>query len=107
MVRWDPVWAGQRELAERAALGFPPAVHAATVTGSATGVRRLLETARLPAATEVLGPVEVGADERAVLRVPAGHGLELADALRAAQGVRSARKEPEPVRVQIDPVELV
>jgi primosomal protein N' (replication factor Y) len=56
---------------------------------------------------EVLGPVSVGDAERAILRVPPERGLALADALRAAQGERSARKDREPVRVQIDPLDLV
>lgn len=107
MVRWDPVWHAERELAERTELGFPPAVVAATLTGSAVGIRRLLDTARWPDGTEILGPVSAGDDERAVLRVPPERGLDLADAARAAQGVRSARKDPEPVRVQIDPQDLV
>jgi primosomal protein N' (replication factor Y) len=39
--------------------------------------------------------------------VPPERGLFLADSLRAAQAVRSARKEREPVRVQVDPLDLV
>jgi primosomal protein N' (replication factor Y) (superfamily II helicase) len=51
--------------------------------------------------------VPVGNDERALIRIAAERGLELADALRGAQGARSARKDREPVRVQIDPLDLV
>jgi primosomal protein N' (replication factor Y) len=43
---------------------------------------------------------------RALLRVPRAHGAALAAALRAAQGVRSTRKAADPVRVQVDPVEI-
>jgi primosomal protein N' (replication factor Y) (superfamily II helicase) len=43
---------------------------------------------------------------RALVRVPRAHGAVLAAALRAAQGVRSARKAADPVRVQIDPIEI-
>jgi primosomal protein N' (replication factor Y) len=107
IVRWDPVWHAERELAERVALGFPPAVRAATVTGSAPAVRMLVRDAALPAGAEVLGPVPVGNDERTLIRIAAERGLELADALRGAQGARSARKDREPVRVQIDPLDLV
>jgi primosomal protein N' (replication factor Y) len=107
MVRWDPVWHAERELAERTALGFPPAVTAATLTGSPAGVRQLLDAVRLPDGAEVLGPVALGTDERAELRGPVERGLDLADALRAAQRVRSARKDPDPVRVQVDPLDLV
>jgi primosomal protein N' (replication factor Y) len=110
LVRWDPVWHAERELAERVELRFPPAVHAATLTGSAAAVHQMLDSlSRLPGweETEVLGPVPAGESERVILRVAPERGLALADALRAAQGVRSARKEREPVRVQVDPLDLV
>ena len=107
LVRWDPVWHAERELAERVELGFPPAVRAATVTGSPQAVQELLGATRTPRGTQVLGPVAVGSGERAILRIATEHGLALADALRAAQGVRAARKDREPVRVQIDPLDLV
>ena len=40
LVRWDPVGFAERELAERAELGFPPAVRMAAVTGPSVGGRR-------------------------------------------------------------------
>jgi primosomal protein N' (replication factor Y) (superfamily II helicase) len=107
LIRWDPIWHAERELAERVELGFPPAVRAATVSGSATAVRALVAGTEVPPGTEVLGPVPAGDGERVILRVASERGLELADALRAAQGARSARKDREPVRVQIDPLDLV
>ena len=42
LVRWDPAGAAARELADRAALGFPPATRMASVTGSAGAVADLL-----------------------------------------------------------------
>jgi primosomal protein N' (replication factor Y) (superfamily II helicase) len=107
LIRWDLIWHAERELAERVELGFPPAVRAATVSGSATAVRALVADTEVPPGTEVLGPVPTGDGERVILRVASERGLELADALRAAQGARSARKDREPVRVQIDPLDLV
>jgi primosomal protein N' (replication factor Y) len=106
-VRWDPAGYAERELADRRALGFPPAVRLAALTGPAPAVAELLTLADLPAGADVLGPVpgREGA-VRALVRVPKAHGAALARALRAAQGVRSARKAPDPVRVQIDPVEI-
>jgi primosomal protein N' (replication factor Y) len=112
LLRWDPAWYAERELAERAALGFPPAARMASVTGAPDAVAELLALADLPPATEVLGPVPVerpGTDdlvERSLLRVPRSAGRALAAALHAALGVRSARKAPHPVRVEIDPLEL-
>jgi primosomal protein N' (replication factor Y) len=42
-----------------------------------------------------------------LLRVPRADGRALAAALHAASGVRSARKETAPVRVEVDPAELL
>ena len=99
LTRWDPAGAATRELADRTALGFPPATRMASVTGPPGPVAELLADLDLG---EVLGPVLVGADERALVRVPRAQGLLLATALKAAAGVRSARKA-EPVRIELDP----
>ena len=114
LVRWDPVTYAERELAERREAGFPPAARMASLTGSPAAVRELLSEARLPEGAEVLGPVPVpqaGTDaqekERALIRVPRAAGHAMARALKEAQGVRSARKAAETVRVQIDPLELI
>jgi primosomal protein N' (replication factor Y) len=40
------------------------------------------------------------------VRVPRSEGTALAAALAQVQGVRSARKAPEHVRVQLDPLDL-
>ncbi|TDD79388.1 primosomal protein N' [Actinomadura rubrisoli] len=116
LVRWDPVTYAERELAERREVGFPPAARMASLTASPAAIRELLADARLPDDAEVLGPVPVpvpqGAAEgqereRALIRVPRAAGPALARALKEAQGVRSARKATETVRVQIDPLELI
>ncbi|WDZ82339.1 primosomal protein N' [Micromonospora cathayae] len=107
LLRWDPAWFAARELAERRELGFPPAVRMASVTGSAAAVADLLAEARLPEQAEVLGPVPAADDrERMLVRVPRGRAAALAGALHAAAGVRAARKAVDPVRVQVDPLEL-
>ena len=108
LIRWDPVTHAERELAERAELRFPPAVRMASLTGPDDAVRALLAAAELPAAAELLGPVDVPPDSiRMLLRVPRSAGLALAQALHQAQAARSARKEPGAVRVQLDPAELI
>ena len=119
LVRWDPVTFAERELAERREVGFPPAARMASLTAPPAAIRELLADARLPGGAEVLGPVPVppasgpqaGGDaqdrERALVRVPRAEGHALARALKEAQGVRSARKAAETVRVQIDPLELI
>jgi primosomal protein N' (replication factor Y) len=110
LVRWDPVGYCERELGERAELGFPPAVRIAAVTGSAEAVASLL--AGVAAGFEMLGPVPLeggpAADQvRALVRAPRSRGAALAAALAAAQAARSARKEGGGVRVQLDPAEVI
>jgi primosomal protein N' (replication factor Y) len=108
LLRWDPATFAARELTERRGLGFPPAARIASLTGAPDAVADLLLLAQLPAGTEVLGPVPVGEEERALVRVASrASGGALADALRAAAGVRSARKAEGPIRVQVDPRDLL
>ncbi len=134
LVRGDPGGFAAHELEQRGSLapgglggrlGLPPAVTAASVRGSAEAVAGLLAASRLPAATQVDGPVPVEDDVRRpgpapgakvsgtpaeqvryVLRVPVADGADLARALHAAAAVRSARRDPGPVRIQIDPRDL-
>jgi primosomal protein N' (replication factor Y) len=121
LVRWDPVTFAERDLAERAELGFPPAVRMAAVSGEAAAVASVING--LDAAFEILGPVPLeqqapvqqparaahqGEDQvRALVRAPRAQGGGLAKALQAAQAGRSARKEGGGVRVQLDPPELI
>jgi primosomal protein N' (replication factor Y) len=119
LVRWDPVWHARQELAARAELGFPPAVRMASVDGSPAALADFLLTLRLPEVADVLGPVplegragdsragEQEERERALVRAPREHGRELATVLFDALKVRTARKDPDPVRVRLDPLELV
>jgi primosomal protein N' (replication factor Y) len=102
LVRWDPEGAAARELADRAALGFPPATRMVAVSGSARAVADVVEAVG-PA--EVLGPVPEGEGERAYLRVPRTESAELLAALRTVLATRSAHKA-EGVRVQVDPPTL-
>jgi primosomal protein N' (replication factor Y) (superfamily II helicase) len=115
LVRWDPAGFAERELADRAELGFPPAVRMAAITGLPAAVAEFVGSAGLPARAEVLGPVPAepnGADhrpepaERALIRIPRADGRALARALHAAQAARSARKDGGTVRVQLDPAEV-
>jgi len=120
MVRWDPAGHAAAELAQRAEVGFPPAVRMAAVDGPPAAVAEVVDAvlAELPSA-EVLGPVELEPErpepgreadgevrERALVRVPRERGKALAAALHAAQAVRTARKAADPVRVRLDPVEI-
>jgi len=115
LVRWDPVWHAGQELAARAELGFPPAVRMASVDGSPAALADFLLSLRLPRDADVLGPVplehtgpgEPQERERALVRAPRERGRALASALFEAVAVRTAHKDPDPVRVHLDPLELV
>jgi primosomal protein N' (replication factor Y) (superfamily II helicase) len=119
LIRWDPVTFSERTLADRVALGFPPATRMAAVTGDADAVASLLASLPQPEPgdLEILGPLPSRNDEysppaekeqqRALLRVPRSSGPVLARALHAAQAARSGRKEGGGVRVQLDPAELI
>ena len=108
LIRWDPVTHAERELAEREALGFPPAVRMAAVTGSDAAVAGFLAGTALPPEAEVIGTVPTGEDKvRALIRTPRRGGLALAAALRQAQAARTARKDSGQVRVQLDPSDLI
>jgi primosomal protein N' (replication factor Y) len=115
LVRWDPVWHAGQELAARAELGFPPAVRMASVDGAPNALAAFLEELALPASGEILGPVPLGepdrdgtvAKERALVRATRTDGRALAAALTTALHVRTARKEPDPIRVRLDPLELI
>jgi primosomal protein N' (replication factor Y) len=119
LIRWDPVGHAESELAARAEVGLPPAVHMAAVDGAPAAVTALLQTAHLPDGADVLGPVDLppgarrppGTERetqvsRMLVRVPRDGGLGLASALRRATGVFSARHDQPPVRVQIDPLHI-
>ncbi|MBT0995168.1 primosomal protein N' [Cellulomonas sp. DKR-3] len=113
LVRWDPVGLAVRELDERAALGLPPAVRVASVTGPRDAVDAVLARIEVPG-QDVLGPVVVRQDDagafepdvRAVVRVPRAAAAALASAVAASMAVRSARREGGSVRAQLDPTDL-
>ncbi|PZG21492.1 primosomal protein N' [Nonomuraea aridisoli] len=109
LIRWDPVGHAERELGDRAELGFPPAVRMATLTGAPAAVRQMLDEVRLPPDAQVLGPVPLddSGQERAMIRVRRSGGAALAAALKGASGVRAARKTPDVVRVSVDPLDLI
>jgi primosomal protein N' (replication factor Y) len=57
LIRWDPVTHADRELAEREALGFPPAVRMAALSGPGRAVAELMAATVLPPEADVLGPI--------------------------------------------------
>jgi primosomal protein N' (replication factor Y) len=111
LVRWDPAGHARAELAARAELGFPPAARMAALDGAPATVADAGDALELPPGAALLGPVPApgqaeGERERLLVCVPRPHGLALARALAALQAGRSARKLPDPLRVQLDPHQL-
>ncbi len=119
LIRWDAAGHASRELAERAELGFPPAMRMAALTGQEPAVCELIGRAALPPGAGILGPVAAQPDGaspgtgqapdnvRFLVRVPWSEGTALAVALRARLAERSARKEAGTIRLQLDPAELI
>lgn len=114
LLHWAPQVSARREAVERASLGFPPVSRLAAVDGRPEALGELLGALRGDAAravvelanVEVLGPVPLAdGRERALLRVPRAEGAALAGALKRELALRSARKAPDPVRVELDPRE--
>jgi primosomal protein N' (replication factor Y) len=111
LVRWDPVGHAASELADRRELGFPPSTRMAALDGPAAALDAV-DPAELPPGAQLLGPVplpghasEDNQRERLLVRVDRGEGGALATALAELQARRSARKEPDPLRVQLDPLD--
>ncbi|MGV1008211.1 MAG: primosome assembly protein PriA [Dermatophilaceae bacterium] len=117
LVRWDPAWLAARELAERAELGLPPTVRMAQLVGSRRAVEAALGELDPALTAGRLGPLPLplpapggqgaGSDRPAqvqvLLRVPADRSAVLAEALLALRTTRSARKDPEPLTIRMDP----
>jgi primosomal protein N' (replication factor Y) len=120
LVRWDPGWLAERELAERVTLRLPPAVVIARLVGSRPAVRRALAELDPNLGVERLGPLPLptpptqtqtetetltpheGTQVQVLLRVPIAQGRALAAGLAALRATQSARKEPDPVAVRLD-----
>ncbi|MDQ6716649.1 MAG: primosome assembly protein PriA, partial [Actinomycetota bacterium] len=115
LVRWDPGWLADRELADRDELSLPPVVTMAQVVGPRPAVTAALAHGEVDAGVERLGPLLFRVARpgsapgepvvQVLLRAPAARGPALAASLAAMRAGRSARKEPDSVSVRIDPVD--
>ncbi|MBM6399443.1 primosomal protein N' [Phycicoccus sonneratiae] len=104
LVRWDPAWFAERELAERRELALPPTARLAALTGTRSAVAGALGGLGLPASASTLGPLPHGEDRwRALVTVPVEDSEALARELAALRARASARKDPDPVTVRVDP----
>nr|WP_240430723.1 primosomal protein N' [Mycobacterium shigaense] len=119
LIRWDPVGHAEADLTARTEVGLPPSVHMAAIDGTADAVAALLDEVNLPDGAERLGPVDLPPGVRRpaatppgvpvirmLVRVPREDGLALAGSLRRGVGVLSARQTHDPVRVQMDPLQI-
>lgn len=134
LVAWDSRVLAAEELDERSEAALPPAVAAANVWGSRDAVMRTLgdihaldgDFALIGTAEgempSVLGPIEIPPDPvaargarqleevndrvRAIVRVPANQGDELARRLRIAIARHWTAREPGELRFRIDPKDL-
>ncbi len=90
---WQPESHAAAELADRRQLRFPPAVRAASVTGTADDVAAALVDLDQVAGLDVLGPVDAGEPlVRAIVRFPYASGDETARLLKAAIVRNAARR---------------
>jgi len=118
LVRVDPGGFAARELDERAAARFPPAVTLITVEGPAEALEEFISLAEPPQHAVLLGPVEPdlqgpAADggsaaviQRLTMRAPLSEGAELIRAAKEAAAIRTARKSEGSLRIKVNPVDL-
>ncbi|AWB84070.1 primosomal protein N' [Corynebacterium liangguodongii] len=121
LIRWDPAGHAARELAQRRDARFPPAVHVAVVDAPRAALEDFFSHAELPAHAELLGPVDLppgvelpgqwdevahGPAQRVLVRSPLAGRAALGRALRAAAVSRAARKQDQPLRIQVDPLQI-
>lgn len=118
LLRWDPAWFAERELADRAAAGLPPAVRMAALVGDPADIVDVAGALAVP--HRLLGPVPFtertaterrGADraderQRALVAVDREHAAQLSRELRAIVAVRAAQSRSRPVHVRMDPRDI-
>ncbi|MFT3969725.1 MAG: primosome assembly protein PriA [Micropruina sp.] len=107
LVRLDPAGFAERELADRAEVGFPPATRLVSLEGGVQAVEDAVRAIHAETGVVPLGPVPVADGEvRALLRTPLGAGRALVAAAKAVQIRRTAHKEDGSLRVRVDPAVL-
>jgi primosomal protein N' (replication factor Y) (superfamily II helicase) len=118
LVRIDPGGCAARELGERAAAHFPPAVTLITVEGPPEALDEFRSLLQPSQHTELLGPVEpdlqrpstdggAGAViQRLTMRAPLVEGAQLVRATKEVAAIRSARKSSGSLRIRVNPADL-
>ncbi len=113
LLRLDPVGYAERELADRRAAGFPPAVKLLAVDGEYPTLQDALARLELPDGVTVQGPfglapsAAAATDEvelaRVTLRCDLAHAPALLAAVRTLLAQRAASKAEGALRVRVDP----
>ncbi|MBX3194180.1 MAG: primosomal protein N' [Microbacteriaceae bacterium] len=95
LATWTQPAYAAAELADRKALGFPPAARSATLRGTPDAIADAVRA--LPAGAAVVGITEHDGQSRAILRFEYAHGAAVAEAVRA-EIIRqaTARRKPAP-----------
>ncbi|MCB0892501.1 MAG: primosome assembly protein PriA [Propionibacteriaceae bacterium] len=107
LVRLDAAGFAARELADRAAAGFPPVTKLVSFEGGAEAVAEAVRFVQAETGVALLGPVAVGEGElRAMVRTPSAQGAALVAAAKALQARRTAHKDDGSLRVRVDPAVL-
>ncbi|NBV90127.1 MAG: hypothetical protein EBR84_01765 [Actinobacteria bacterium] len=106
LIRHDPIGFAQRELQERASVNLPPATRIAVLTGAQADIDDLLSIAQLPESILKRGPVPAANGVRLILSTTRAEAPALAEALKQATNVRSARKRGDAVNIRFDPYDL-
>ena len=105
LIKNDAHGLADRECALRREVSLPPAVRLAVLTGVAGDIDELIELAQLPEGAVVRGPVPVDAEKvRFLLSVKREDAVAMAEGLRHAAAIRSAKRQGKPVNVRIDPI---
>ena len=114
LVRWDPAWLAERELADRRELGFPPVTRIASLAGSPAALAEFLAAARLPETPTCWArcPSRRGRGRRASASATwcgcrAPRGWRSPRRWPRCRACAAPKKVPEHVRVQLDPLDLV
>jgi primosomal protein N' (replication factor Y) len=94
LASWTQPEFARAELADRRALGFPPAVRTATLQGAPDAVAEALRG--LPPSAESLGLTQQEGRARAIIRFDYAHGPEVAQAVRA-EIIRQATARRKPI----------
>ncbi|GAA0345586.1 putative primosomal protein N' [Micropruina glycogenica] len=107
LVRLDAPGFAARELADRAAAGFPPVTKLVSFEGAADAVAEAVRFGQAETSAVLLGPVLLAdGDHRSMLRTPAHEGVALVAAAKAVQARRTAHKDDGSLRVRVDPAVL-